>query len=59
MTMPIFKPSAILAALIAKTFLPPNVEPHVIDAVGLSEGNLGQRRFAQELVARREWGMDC
>jgi chorismate-pyruvate lyase len=47
--------SAKLAPLIAKTSLPPNVVPHIIDAVGLSEDNLGQRRFAQELVARREW----
>ena len=53
--MPIYKPSATLAALIAKTSLPPIVVPHIIDAVGLSEENLGQRRFAQELVARREW----
>jgi hypothetical protein len=47
--------SAKLAPLIAKSSLPTNVVPHFIDAVGLSEDNLGQRRFAQEFVARREW----
>src|SRR4051812_19585791 len=44
-----------LASLRAATSIPPHVAPHVIDAVGLSEENLGQRRSAQELVARREW----
>jgi hypothetical protein len=55
MMMPIYKHSAALAALIAKASLPHDVEPHIIDAIGLSEENLGQRRFAQELAARREW----
>jgi hypothetical protein len=53
--MSIYQPSAKLAALMASKMLPANVVPHIIDAVGLSEENLGQRRFAHELVARREW----
>jgi hypothetical protein len=56
--MPIYKPSAKLAALMARTKLPTNVVPEIIDAIGLSEENLGQREFAHELVARREWIAD-
>jgi hypothetical protein len=55
MMMPIYKPSAALAALIEKASLPHDVEPHIIDAIGLSEEKLGQRRFGQEFVARRDW----
>src|SRR5688500_551374 len=53
--MPIYQPSAKLAALMASNKLPTNVLLQIIDSIGLSEENLGQRRFAQELVAHREW----
>ncbi|MBL0403789.1 hypothetical protein JKG68_07425 [Microvirga aerilata] len=43
-----------LAAMRAKTQIPPNVTPQIVDDIGLSEDHLGDR-FPQELVARREW----